>query len=267
MEIITSAQNPLIKETKKLQQKKYREEKCQYLIEGVRLVEEAYKTGQIVAAFYDDTLLKTSRGMALLHTIESENITLTEVSTQVLSTLAETETPQGIVAVLQKQSFGLAGFTPSQSGVILICDGVQDPGNLGTMLRTAWAAGVDALVCLPGTVDPYNGKTVRASMGGIFHVPVYLAPDWQELQQWLRSRNYQLVAGVPEESKNYARVKYDKKVALVIGNEAQGLINIKNEAVDIRVSIPLSKGAESLNAAVACGILLYEIARQRPTVV
>jgi TrmH family RNA methyltransferase len=150
-----------------------------------------------------------------------------------------------------------------KNGLVLILDGLQDPGNLGTIWRTAWAAGVDALFCLPGTVEPYNSKTIRATMGGVFHVPIVTTTEWTSLRQWCQDEGFELVAGDLRAEKSHFAVNYTERVALLIGNEAQGFLTVKLEDVETRVKIPMQNNAESLNAAVASGILVYEIIRQR----
>lgn len=263
MEIIQSAQNPLIKGVKKLQQKKYREEKGEFLIEGIRLVEEAERAEQLEMFFYDESLWKTKRGCLLFHRLKQKTGRCHQVSSEVLKVLSETQTPQGIVAVAKKKELTLSALSGRPEGIVLISDGIQDPGNLGAMIRTAWAAGVGALIALTGTVDPYNSKTVRSTMGGIFHVPLLTQLTWQEVYEWIRRQGYQVVAGVLDGGEDYYRNDYTGKVALIIGNEGQGLQTVVLQDVDRKVKIPLAQGAESLNAAVACGILLYEIVKQQ----
>jgi len=261
MEIITSGQNRLIKETKKLQQRKYREERKLFLVEGVRLVEEALYSGNCQKAFYSKRLLSTERGEALLQKLRERLPTkddLVAVSPQVLKLLADTESDQGVLAIARQQDYELDTLRLGDRALLLVADSLQDPGNLGTMLRTAWCAGVDAVICLPGTVDPYNSKTVRASMGGIFHVPVIMRIGWEQVREWCRKQEVQLVAGDLQGQPYYSQ-SYADRVALVIGNEGQGLIQVKAEQLAARVTIPLAPGAESLNAAVACGVLLFHI--------
>lgn len=265
MEIISSTQNQLVKDTKKLQQRKYREEMKHFLVEGVRLAEEAYKAGVLETLFYSENVLDTERGRALLHTLnekQSAQIYLQEVTPQVLHVLAETESPQGLVGIVRQQENNLEQQLLSQTALILIADSLQDPGNLGTMIRTAWCAGVDAVVCLPGTVDPYNGKTVRASMGGIFNVAIITGVEWDSVWAWCQEQRLQIVAGGLHGQPHFT-LDYAPKVALVIGNEGQGLTHVQPEQIDAQVTIPLAVGAESLNAAVACGVLVYEIMRQK----
>lgn len=269
LEIITSVQNNLIKETKKLQQKKYREIQQKYLVEGVRLAEEGLKTNALEAFFYTETLLKTARGNDLLQKIMEyqaavSHISIYEVSPTVLKELAETETPQGIVAVARQKHASLEGLRrENKDGPLLILDGLQDPGNLGTLLRTAWACGAIAAITLPGTAEAYNGKVVRATMGSIFHIPVVTDVSWEEVYAWIREQGYTLCAGDMAGDKLYTEVAWPSRTALVIGSEGQGLVNVRPQELDYRVRIPLHNGVESLNAAVAGGILLYEIIRSQ----
>ncbi|MGI6605982.1 MAG: TrmH family RNA methyltransferase [Peptococcia bacterium] len=274
MEIIESRQNNLIKERIKLQQKKYRQSTGLFLVEGVRMVEEAWAAGQLTEVFVDDTVSSSPRGARLFQQLLEPNqekernkastVNCHLVKPDILRLLAETESPQGIVGVASQTSVELSTLQ-IRHGLILILDGIQDPGNLGTIWRTAWAAGVDAIFCLPGTVDPYNGKTVRATMGGVFHVPVFAGTvsEWPALRQWCAKEGFQLVAGELGASRTHYDVSYGDRVALVIGNEAQGLLTVAPTELAERVKIPLMDGAESLNAAVACGILVYEVLRQR----
>lgn len=265
MEEIKSLSNQLIKDAKKLYQKKYRDVTRQFLVEGIRMVEEALKRDRLVEVFYDQSLVQRERGRALVHKIEKSAVSvgsgIHQVTPDVIRALTETETPQGIVAVVHKPDnslTSLAGTLP-----LMIADGIQDPGNLGTMIRTAWAAGAGGIICLPGTVDPYNSKTVRSTMGGIFSLNILTNVPWEELLVWLRQREYLLVAGVPGAVENYYDINYKNKTAVIIGSESKGLCGVNSNDLDVKVNIPLMNEAESLNAAVASGILLYEILRQR----
>lgn len=267
MEIISSANNNLVKEAKKLQQKKYRDAAGKFLIEGIRLVEEGVISGFLEHCFYDETLLKTERGRTLLQQIQAitgqtKKKNCYQVSSQVLKQLAETDTPQGIVACVRQRSCQLpASGQGSETGLILIADGLQDPGNLGTLLRTAWALRASAVICLPGTVDAYNSKVIRASMGSIFHIPLITGIPWPNVLDWCRQQGYCLVAGHLSAPKECYAVSYSPKTALIIGNEGNGLTSVLPEEVDLLVKIPLANNVESLNAAVAGSILLYEIIR------
>jgi TrmH family RNA methyltransferase len=262
MEIISSRQNPLLKERCKLQQKKFREKSGLFLIEGIRLVEEAVKAGCLEEVFVEETLFSSKRGQELFRQIEKNSVRCFQVRKEVFKALSETESPQSIIGVVRQQKFSWTDLK-IKNGLILILDSLQDPGNLGTIWRTAWAVGVDVLFCLPGTVDPYNSKTIRASMGGVFHLPVVVDVDWFSLHQWCKREGFQLVAGDLQARQSHFAINYAEKVALLIGNEGRGFLTIRPEDVEVKVKIPLKCGAESLNAAVACGILTYEILRQR----
>ncbi|MEL7624782.1 MAG: RNA methyltransferase [Clostridiales bacterium] len=260
MEIITSAQNQWVLEARKLQQKKFREAKGLFLVEGLRLAEEAAKSAFVEEVYYHETLGATERGEELLKTLSAKARRFFQVTSKVLNTLTETETPQGIVLVCRCASSSLKDFHPEE-GPVVVLDGLQDPGNLGTILRTLWAAGGKGLICLHGSADPYGGKAVRSSMGGIFHLPVFTDVTWSIAARWALDQGYQTVAADAGGGRDYRKLAWQGKTLLCIGNEARGLLTIPLAEVDERVFIPLAQGAESLNAAVAAGILIYEALR------
>ena len=262
MEVISSRQNALLKERCKLHQKKYREKTGLFLIEGIRLVEEAVKAGQVKEIFVEDSLFNSERGRKLFNIIDNNSLRSFQVNKDLIKVLADTESPQGIVGVIQQKKLKLSDVR-IKNGLVLILDGLQDPGNLGAIWRTAWAAGVDALFCLPGTVEPYNSKIIRATMGGLFHVPIVTDVEWTFLRQWCQEEGFELVAGDLRAEESPFTVNYAERVALLIGNEAKGFLTVNLKDVETRVKIPMQNEAESLNAAVACGIMVYEIIRQR----
>jgi TrmH family RNA methyltransferase len=264
MTIITSPQNPWVLEAKKLQQKKFREAKGLFLAEGLRLAEEAAKSASVEEVYYHEALGATARGEELLKILSAKARRFFQVTSKVLTALAETETPQGILLVCRCLPGRLQDFRP-EPGPVVVLDGLQDPGNLGAILRTLWAAGGRGLICLPDTADPYSGKAVRASMGGIFRVPVFRDVTWSATARWASDQGYQTVAARAEGGMDYRRLPWQEKTLLCIGNEARGLLTAPPEEVDERVCIPLAQGAESLNAAVAAGILIYEAVRQNMT--
>ena len=260
MEIITSTQNEWITEARKLKQKKYREISGYFLAEGLRLCEEAMKAAVVREVYYHESLADTPRGSALLQALATLTSRFFKVSVKVMDTLAETNTPQGIVCVCKRNQDALKLFQPL-SGPVVVADGIQDPGNLGTILRTIWAAGGKGLVCLRGTTDPYNGKCIRASMGGVFHVPVFPDCEWQTVARWALERSYHVVATDAAHGKDYRRILWPDNTLLCIGSEAAGLTSIPLQEAAECVSIPLAQSAESLNAAVAAGILLFAMNR------
>lgn len=263
MEIITSPQNQKILEAKKLQQKKYREAQGQFITEGLRLTEEALKKGQVVQVFYHESLLSTERGIQLLKGLSAQTKQIDQVSTRALLAICETETPQGIVAIVRKTAVQLDDLKPQGKGPLVLLDGLQEPGNLGGILRTLWAVGGEGLLCLEGTTDPYNSKAVRASMGGVFSVPIVQNLYWPQIKLWAENLGYMIIAGDIHQAIDYRQIQWQAKTLLCIGNESRGLIHIPSEEKIIRVKLPLKNQAESLNAAVAAGILLYEAVRNQ----
>ncbi|MCL1804841.1 MAG: RNA methyltransferase [Clostridiales bacterium] len=256
MEIITSAQNQWVAEARKLQQKKFREERGLFLAEGLRLAEEAAKAGSVQEVYYHETFGDTDRGAELLKALSAETRRFFQVTAKVLNSLAETETPQGIVCVCGQRRLSIRDFAPER-GVVVLADGIQDPGNLGSVLRTLWAAGGSGLICLAGTTDPFNGKCVRASMGGIYRLPVFTDMTWSGAARWALDHGYTTVAAEAGGGVDYRQMKWPDKTLLCIGNEARGLLSVVAEEVGERVFIPLAEEAESLNAAVAAGILIF----------
>lgn len=243
-----------------LRQRKTREAEGLFLVEGIRAVEDlAASALPIRLAAAASTLGDSLRGRALLDLLAAKRVAVREAAERELAELADTETPQGILAVAGIPRAGLddlpAGADPA---VILVLDAVQDPGNFGTLARTAEALGAIGLVALPGTVDPWNPKSVRSAMGSTFRLPVIPA-DWGGLAPWLSSRGFQTLAaaaggeGVPDPR--------PRRAALVLGNEGAGIGDDTRARADRVVGIPIRGRAESLNVAAAGAILLYELLR------
>lgn len=258
--MITSAANPRVRAIRELHSQRGRQEQRAYLVEGIRLTEEALDADLPLQAVYVHTarLSATPRGAALLARLQSLHPAPEEMSSTAISAAADTETPQGVLAVLPLPPRPPA---PSGSGLAVVLDGMQDPGNLGTILRTALAAGVGAVITTPGCADVYAPKTVRAGMGAHFRLPVLPAVPWCELAGMLAGRKVLLAVtqgGVP-----YSLVDWREPTAVVIGGEAQGVGPEARALATAEVSIPMSSGVESLNAAVAAGVLLFEAFRQR----
>lgn len=255
--MITSKANPQIKRAKTLLRRSGREEHRQFLVEGVRLAEEAVCSGAVEVLYYSQKLVDNERGRRLLQASREARVPIVECSEHVIAEISDTVTSQGVVAVVSKPDWECR-----LSGLVVVADGIQDPGNLGTLFRTALAAGASGLIVTPGCVDPYNPKAVRASMGGVLKLP-----HWQmsisEAVTALRRGGMQIVTADLVDSQDYFSVRFPANVALVIGSEAHGPSKELREAADLKVRIPLLGPIESLNASVAAGILLYEIARQQ----
>ncbi|HEV8264511.1 MAG TPA: RNA methyltransferase [Gemmatimonadales bacterium] len=250
-----------------LQRRKARGRRRLAVIEGVRLVEEALAAGlEFRGALVAPDLARTTRGRALVADLASHAVPVENVGARTFAQLAGTETPQGILAVIAPRTWTVADVSAAPGGAVLVVDAVQDPGNLGTLLRTAHALGAAATVVLRGTADPLNAKALRAAMGATFRHPVVPLDDAAFIA-WARERRLTLwaaaVDGVPL-ARALDRDKDGKDlIAVIVGNEGAGIRPQLNAVAAQRVAIPLAHGAESLNVAVAAGILLYEVLRGR----
>jgi TrmH family RNA methyltransferase len=256
-----------------LQRRKARGRRGLALIEGVRLVEEALAARvAFKGALVGPDLARTARGTALVAELQSHAVEVEEVGARVFAQLADTETPQGIIAVIEPRRWTASDFTPPPGAVALVIDGVQDPGNVGTLIRTAHALGAAGTVVLRGTADPTSPKALRAAMGATFRHPIVSLDDG-EFIAWARKHELTLWAsaadGVPlhralDRGRGKAGAgRVDGPIAVIVGNEGAGIRPQLNAVAAQRVAIPLAQGAESLNVAVAAGILLYEVTRGR----
>ncbi|MGD8188685.1 TrmH family RNA methyltransferase [Brevibacillus ginsengisoli] len=269
-ETITSVQNPLIKRLHQLHSKKSRDEQGSYLVEGIHLVEEACKSSQKVETLLFDGEAGLDRQVTSLleqySALNGHEPRMIATSSAIIEKLSETKSPQGIVAELKKPSHDWNAWwsdVSRQEYLVVVLDEIQDPGNLGTILRTADAAGADGVILCGGNVDLYNGKVVRSTMGSLFRVPVFSVERSSLMEQVKRSNGRLLVTSLGESSKAYDEPIYQGRTAIVIGNEGRGVSpEILRQATET-VHIPLYGQAESLNAAVATGIMLYEARRQR----
>jgi len=256
-----------------LQRRKARGRRGLALIEGVRLVEEALAAGvAFKGALVAPDLARTARGTALVAELQGHGVEVEEVGARVFAQLADTETPQGIIAVIEPRRWTASDFAPPSGAVALVIDGVQDPGNVGTLIRTAHALGAAGTVVLRGTADPTSPKALRAAMGATFRHPVVSLDD-DGFIAWARKHGVTLWAsaadGVPlhralERGRGKGGTgRVDGPIAVIVGNEGAGIRPQLNAVAAQRVAIPLAQGAESLNVAVAAGILLYEVTRGR----
>jgi TrmH family RNA methyltransferase len=255
--MITSLSNPTLKLVRALQsERKAREQERSFVIEGVRLAEEAVRAkAPVRLALHTDDL--DARGRAALHRLARLGAQVEAVSPRVMAAASDTRTPQGLLAVVPFPNFATrSGHLTS----VMVLDRLSDPGNLGTILRTADAAGVEAVCLAPGTVDAHNPKVVRAAMGAHFHLPIVEA-GWDELENRLAGVNVWLAEA--REGEPYDRVDWRAPFALIIGSEAEGPSDDARRFTPRRVHVPMPGRAESLNAAVAAGVLLFEAARQR----
>jgi RNA methyltransferase, TrmH family len=239
-----------------------RERRGLTLAEGVRLVEEAIAADvPIRAVAVSPNLEGSARGRALKAALARANV-LTELDDRTLAGLADTEHPQGVIAVIEPPVWRWEHLPPE--GVVVVLDGVQDPGNVGTILRTAHGLGASGVVALKGTAELHNPKVVRGSMGALFRLPALSATD-DELVHWCIGNRVDLWVADPDGNPVHDSPSPGgrRAICLVLGNEGAGVSAGLAARASRRVAIPLVRGTESLNVAVAAGILLYEVLRER----
>lgn len=230
------------------------------MAEGVELVRTALAAGALPESLYVDA--EGGHGVdEVASSAEAAGVRVFELAPGVMSKVADTVTPQPVLAVFAMVDRGLTSLAAGR--LVVVMDDIRDPGNAGTVLRTADAAGVDAVICCGGTVDPYNPKTVRSSAGSLFHVPLVVEADTDRALAVLAERGYRRLGAVVRGGEDYARVDWGVPTALVLGNEAAGLR--EGLALDGLVAIPMAGRAESLNVGMACAVLCFEALRQRRT--
>jgi RNA methyltransferase, TrmH family len=258
--MITSRQNPRLQMLRGLlNQHKNRLAADQFIVEGVRLLEEAWLQKYRPAAIYY-TSQCSARGQQIINAYRQQGVEMEELSPDLMDSLALTDTSQGVLAVFP----AFKPVLPPQADFILIIDQVRDPGNLGTMLRTAAAAGVNAAILTPGTSEAFAPKVLRSGMGAHFRLPI-LSMDWDEIKRYASQRQpaLRLFLSAASDSANCWALNLRQPLGLIIGGEADGASPAAHAASDELISIPMPGQSESLNAAVAAGILLFEVVRQR----
>jgi TrmH family RNA methyltransferase len=255
--MITSSQNPKLKLVRALQRRpKDRQEENAFLAEGVRLIEEALTAEwPIRFVLYSDGL--SERGMALVGKLKDVGHEVDDVAGDLLGAASETETSQGIMAVLELEALPI----PDRPNFILIPDQIRDPGNLGTLIRTAAAAGVQAVLLPPETADAFAPKVVRAGMGAHFWMPIQTM-DWAEIQAVREQAGLQIFLA-DMFGQSCWKTDLSLPLALIVGGEAEGASTQARGLADTIISIPMPGDAESLNAGVAGAVLMFEVVRQR----
>ena len=245
---IDSLQNHRVRVWKKLKTKKGRNKQGAFLIEGEHLVEEALRSNvKVMTIIIDETRVDIP--------FLAREIPIVQVSKSVFREISDTDTPQGIIAVCEKPKETLLPFS---EGKFLLLDEVQDPGNVGTMIRTADCAGFDAVILGKGCADLYNPKTIRSTQGSLFHLPVF-QQELAETIQALKKRQITVFGTALKKATDYRRIEKRSSFALLVGNEGSGVKPQYLELCDENVYIPIYGQAESLNVAVAAGILMYSL--------
>ena len=252
--------NKLLTAARNLRRRKARERNGLFVAEGIRAVEELLRSSlKVRGALVSEQLSGDPRGQELSARLKQSSIAVEEVGAREFESAAETESPQGVLAIAEMPSGTLAELPRSDSLRLLVLDAVQDPGNVGTILRTASAFGVSATFSLPGTVDLWNAKVVRSAMGAHFHHPC-LTGTWDDLDTFRKASQLEIwaadAAGTVVDD-----LEPPQRLGLVVGNEGGGLSSQSRTRADRLVALPISAAVESLNVAVAAGILLYELRR------
>ena len=241
-----------------LRRRRARERQRLFVAEGVRAVEELLASPLAIrGVLAAPQLADAPRGAHLLDAVRQRGFDLVDVDEREFASAAETDSPQGVLAVAEIPSRRLADLELADRSRIVVLDAVQDPGNVGTILRTAAALGAAAVVAMPGTVDLWNAKVVRSAMGALFHSPVFMS-TWDELDSFLGGHAMPLW-GADADGTPLEQMRAPDRLALMVGNEGAGLSSEGRERVGQYVSIPIGSVVESLNVAVATGILLYQL--------
>lgn len=275
MKTITSQDNKIFKLCIQLAQKKYRDRLGFYIAEGEKIVREALEAGSVKTVIIREGLdidLGTTANQASQSSPNEprapEDTAFVFLSGNLFSKVALTETSQGVLAIVSKPQLDKRSFLKAISGTkdhVVVLDRLQDPGNIGTIIRTADAASYAGIIVMKGSGDIYSPKVIRAAAGSLLRLPVYLASSEEEALSILKEAGKVLVGTTPESGVAYNQTDWTKGSALLIGNEGSGLSETFKAATNINVNIPMNKEVDSLNAAVAAGILIYESIKERET--
>lgn len=260
MQTITSKDNELIKHIRKLKDKKYRDESNEYVVEGVKLVEEAVKENakikQIIVC-EDTTRTYEIPTHIMLEIAKYECIS---VSDKIFNIITQVTNPQGIMAIIEKNAQD-AQIDYTQD-IIVVLDDVQDPGNLGTILRTVDSIGLNQIIVSKGTADAFNSKVVRSTMGAIFRIKIIEVENLAQAIKEMRKHHFKLMVTSLQTQNSIYDIDFNKKI-IVIGNEANGVSKEIQDMADEKAKIPMLGRTESLNASVAAGVVMYEYVRQK----
>jgi len=254
---IQSKDNPIILEIKKLKEKKFRILEKKFIVEGFRFVSEALQSEFQVPIVIVSENQKLRYEKFQIENILQNGTKVYYIKEQLFNIICSTETPQGIMAVVNNKQTQIT----MEKGFYVLVDGIQDPGNLGTLIRTADASGALGVILRKGTVDVFNEKTLRSTMGSIFHLPIVEFEDLEELKKLMIS-GFRLIVSSLEGKNNFYDENLQGKIIIVVGNEGSGVSKEIQELADSKVKIPMPGKAESLNVAVAASIMMFEYVRQ-----
>lgn len=256
---ISSEENKIIKQINSLKMRKQRKKLGKFIVEGYRVIADCLSSNSQIIDFvvFSSSAIESLEGKKLFKTLML-NHKVFEVPDKLFKKITETENPQGMLAVVSMIDFKLDTLLNKEdNSIFVILDRIQDPGNMGTIIRTAVAINAKAVILTKGSVDPYNSKTVRSTMGAVFNIPIIEIED----NSWvtaLKENNIRLIGSTLDTQKSYLQIDYSGGLGIIIGNEANGIDPQLLEKVDEKVYIPIIGNIESLNASVAAGVLLYK---------
>ncbi len=258
--MISSTNNPQMKHLVQMQKKaKLRKEEQAFVIEGTKMFEEALQLNLIKKAYFSETYWKEkAKGSSYLKAIAYEVVT-----DAVLKEISDTMTPQGVTAIVKMPQYDLEKLITREQVNLVLLENLRDPGNLGTIVRTAEGAGMDGIILSKESVDIYNPKVIRSTMGAIYRMPILYVDCLAECLINLQKSGIVIYAAHLKGKNNYDKEQYAKKTGFIIGNEANGITDAIADLSDCLVKIPMEGNVESLNAAVAAALLMYEIYRQK----
>ena len=260
--MITSTANQQVKLLVQLNKKrKLRDERGVFLVEGPKMFREAPRE-RLEKVYFSESFYEKHRE-ALTRRIQSEKLDYEILDDHVFKTVSDTQTPQGVLWIVRQQESSLDAFLKAEKPLLLLLENLQDPGNLGTILRTAEGAGVTGVILSKGCVDLYNPKTIRSTMGSVYRVPTLYTEDLCQTVEVLKKHGICSYAAHLKGANFYDQESYQSGTAFLIGNEGNGLTEELTEKADTLIRIPMEGQLESLNAGVASAILMYEAYRQR----
>ena len=256
--MITSTSNPQVKRLLQLQKKsKARNEENVFVVEGLRMFTEVPKE-RVEKVYVSETLYNKKK-----HELNWEEFPLEILSDSVFKHVSDTQTPQGVLCTVKQEQYDVATLLDIENPHFMVLDNLQDPGNLGTIVRTAEGAGVDAVFMSKDCVDIYNPKTIRSTMGSIYRMPTIYIEDTVKLLELFKEKGIKSYAAHLDGKNSYDKEDYCTGTAILIGNEGNGLRDEVSNKADIWERIPMEGQVESLNAAIAASVLMFEVARQR----
>lgn len=263
MQVISSKDNEFIKHIKKLKDKKYRDINKEFIVEGIKLIREAIEEKAEIKQIVICDNCQNSDIIPKELMYEIAKYECVYVTENIFKTISDVNTPQGILAIMARNT--VEEEIDYSQDIIVALDDIQDPGNLGTILRTADSVGLNQILVSKGTADSYNPKVIRSTMGAIFRLKIIECEDLEKTLKEIRKHKFEIVVTSLQTENSIYNMNYDKKV-IVIGNEANGVETKIQNIADIKVKIPMLGKTESLNASVATGIILYEYVRQKLTI-